>query len=516
MKRAIVLGLAVAAAVAVGVGACGPGQKASLIGAIYVGGSVGESGGAFYGGSPIGKATISIGGTQVATANEQGFFFVNDVPTGDRVSVCFSAPGYVTQCRNVAIRAGQPVRLSPTEMLPASTPVTLSGGQGTITQGLAQATMAPGTLCKADRTTPITGDVACSVTPLDPTGDDLTRAPGSYLGKDSSGKTVSLETGGMLDVSCVATATSERVDVCTGKTASVRIQIFSGCANESIYPATMKSWGFNRDSGLWEEDANFTKTCSGDSGYYEGTASHFSYWNADNPITTSCLHGKITDPSGRAVDGARIQCSGTNYQGSSEAYSSQDGTFCAPAKAGGQYRCVAAKGGFASAPITGTAPAAAAACGDSSCADVGTLQLKDPLVESVLTWGQNPSDLDSHVELPDGSEVYYSNQGDLAGPPFIALDTDDTSSYGPEIISFMPMAAAGTYRYCIYNYSGEGSGPIAASGATVELLAGGQQRTYTVPTSNPNGSLWWRVYDITLNGNSIGIQDINALADTCK
>ncbi len=70
----------------------------------------------------------------------------------------------------------------------------------------------------------------------------------------------------------------------------------------------------------------------------------------------------------------------------------------------------------------------------------------------VLTWDDNPSDLDSHMETPpiDGTayHVYYSSKGDSTGPPYIRLDVDDVTGYGPETITVYDMVD-GTYYYYI-------------------------------------------------------------------
>jgi len=66
--------------------------------------------------------------------------------------------------------------------------------------------------------------------------------------------------------------------------------------------------------------------------------------------------------------------------------------------------------------------------------------------------------------------------------PWAVLDTDDTTSFGPEITT-LALCLAGTYRYTVHNYSG--SPGIETSQAKGYLtLPDGSSQTVDVPTSN--------------------------------
>lgn len=111
----------------------------------------------------------------------------------------------------------------------------------------------------------------------------------------------------------------------------------------------------------------------------------------------------------------------------------------------------------------------------------------------VLTWGANPSDLDSHVEGPlsngSGFHVYYSHKSQYDGDIEVCnLDVDDTTSYGPETITLNPVAS-GTYYYYIYRYAG--SGTVASSGAKITVYQGENQvAVFNVPTDQGSGDYW--------------------------
>jgi len=129
----------------------------------------------------------------------------------------------------------------------------------------------------------------------------------------------------------------------------------------------------------------------------------------------------------------------------------------------------------------------------------------------VLTWGENPSDLDSHLQTPviEGQtyHVYYSNKGSMTSPPYAQLDLDDVTSYGPETIT-INRTFTGTYNYYVYHYAG--SGYISTSGAEVKvynkttLIA-----TYRTPTTGTGR--YWQVFNV--DGITGAITSINSIAD---
>lgn len=128
----------------------------------------------------------------------------------------------------------------------------------------------------------------------------------------------------------------------------------------------------------------------------------------------------------------------------------------------------------------------------------------------VLTWGQTPRDLDSHLTYYDGIisyHIYYSNKVDLITGT--NLDIDDTSFYGPEVITVLKIQE-GTYRYSVYDYSNGGSVSsleLANSEAMVKVYLDGELvSSYSVPSGN--GCLW-TVFEI--DGSTYEIININTI-----
>jgi hypothetical protein len=116
----------------------------------------------------------------------------------------------------------------------------------------------------------------------------------------------------------------------------------------------------------------------------------------------------------------------------------------------------------------------------------------------ILTWGQDPQDLDSHLYTPEieGSSyhVYYASRGSETTAPYAWLDVDDVSGFGPEVVTIVTLYP-GTYHYAIYEYGGLGT--ITTSGAQVQVfddrdLIG----TYSIPTGESGENWWWYVGDV--------------------
>jgi hypothetical protein len=123
----------------------------------------------------------------------------------------------------------------------------------------------------------------------------------------------------------------------------------------------------------------------------------------------------------------------------------------------------------------------------------------------VLTWGEAPADLDSHLAYT-GNHVYFSNKrGDDAN-----LDVDDTTSYGPETITLERKHFGTSYVYAVHDYthmSDADSRALADSGAKVFVYVGGSLvRTYNVPRHKV-GNLW-TVFRLNGDGD---FEDINTV-----
>jgi hypothetical protein len=148
--------------------------------------------------------------------------------------------------------------------------------------------------------------------------------------------------------------------------------------------------------------------------------------------------------------------------------------------------------------------------GETTTVPLGETSGNPPLAAGsyrfVLTWGELPHDLDSHLITPNGQHVYFNDPTPTGAGA--NLDVDDTLSYGPETITITSVQT-GTYTYYIYNYSG--SPDITTSGAQVRFYnSSGLAQTFTIPTTGTDR--YWMV--CTLNGATGAVTATNTISAT--
>ncbi|MDF1048609.1 tetratricopeptide repeat protein [Escherichia coli] len=123
----------------------------------------------------------------------------------------------------------------------------------------------------------------------------------------------------------------------------------------------------------------------------------------------------------------------------------------------------------------------------------------------VLSWGEKPFDLDSHLIFPGGHIYFDSKEGTDAN-----LDVDDTDSYGPETVTISKKHFGESYIYAVKDYSNKGlpnSNYLSASKAKVFVYVGSSLvRSYSVPAGK-RGNIW-TVFKLNPNGE---FEDINSV-----
>ena len=125
-------------------------------------------------------------------------------------------------------------------------------------------------------------------------------------------------------------------------------------------------------------------------------------------------------------------------------------------------------------------------------------------VRIVLTWGETPSDLDSHLfttwDSGQKSHIYYVTKTGLN----TTLDVDDTSSLGPETVT-ITAATPGRYSYAVFDYThGNGHtspGEISSSKADVKVYEGNNLISEFRPTNAGGKEYTWHVCDINISPN---------------
>lgn len=129
----------------------------------------------------------------------------------------------------------------------------------------------------------------------------------------------------------------------------------------------------------------------------------------------------------------------------------------------------------------------------------GTIVPETPTgeVRIVLTWGEHPSDLDSHLTGPSpitAGERFHVFYADPLAPDGVAdLDVDDVTSYGPETVTLHTVESGELYRYSVHDYSNReysDSQALSQSGVQVKVyIESTLVRTFDVPPAR-DGTLW--------------------------
>jgi PKD repeat protein/uncharacterized protein YfaP (DUF2135 family) len=249
-------------------------------------------------------------------------------------------------------------------------------------------------------------------------------------------------------------------------------------------------------------------------------------------VTLSTLTGQVTDAtSGEPVPNALVSVAGLsdytdqngNYSISGIPAGTLNADFTASTTSGAAPLAVQ----FTDLSSEGTQTVTASATGYSNYLNSGvviptggTLELHIALSPTlaagqyrfVLTWGETPTDLDSHMKTPsiEGNtyHIYYDSKGSATSAPYVILDIDDITSFGPETTTIYTLYP-GDYHYYIYNYSQ--SPAITTSNAVVQIFnETGLVSTLQVPTSGDG--LYWDI--CTLNGTTGSISIINQITAT--
>ncbi len=151
----------------------------------------------------------------------------------------------------------------------------------------------------------------------------------------------------------------------------------------------------------------------------------------------------------------------------------------------------------------------------------------DAFATIILTWGENPRDVDSHTILTvDDSniDVYFANKSYGATPidknnpcatddVVVSLDLDDVTSYGPETTTICD-GTKGPFTFKVHHFSGNSNIGQSPTNILVRTKDGSQYE-FTAPTTGFTGtnSDVWNVFTLDRNQNITRINTITQDGD---
>jgi len=461
-------------------------------------------------GTTIAAATVAVDNASVATA-ANGTYTLSNVSPGSGKVVTIAKADYVFGSKIVTVTAGGSTQVD-VALLPVAYTTTFNPATAQILAppgSTAQVVLVANALKTGSGAAP-TGNVTASITPVDPSSNPQIM-PGNYT--TSAGDL--MESFGALAVT-FADSTGAALNLGPGQLATIRIPVAAAAVSP---PATIPAYFYNATTGKWVQEGTLTLAGVAPDQYYFGTVTHFSYWNADQPLSTTCITGKVVDASGVAVAGARVEAQGRDYIGTSEAYTAADGTFTIQVRSNSIVIVIAStSNALSQSEVVSTGPAGAICKALATDLKLGATSIGSGSARIKMTWGLNPDDLDSHLTGPDpgvsptaGFHVYYAIKGAFALPPYASLDVDDTDSFGPEVITVSKFNT-GTYRYSVHHYAGPGT--IFSSPTRVELTLKGATQIFTPPDPGvvPIGvDTVWTVFEIAVTSDGqFTVTPINA------
>lgn len=273
--------------------------------------------------APLAGVRVSAGGKTAQSAAD-GRFTLAGVAPGSRVIVQAERDGYVDAFAAVAVEASASAPAPMLKLQPAAAAQTIDPAQpATVSTpgSSAQVQLPANALVVRDGGAAVNGPVSARLTPIDPASDPESM-PGGYTAV-REGTLRAIESFGAMKVD-LRNGAGQRLQLATGKSAVIRIPL---ATRSPAPPATVPLFHFDETTGRWVQEGEATLKGSGPNRYYEGTVTHFSFWNADKEAETVEVEGCVVNGNGTPVSGVTINASGVDYSGRSQATTGNDGTF---------------------------------------------------------------------------------------------------------------------------------------------------------------------------------------------
>ncbi|MDP5032043.1 putative Ig domain-containing protein, partial [Paraglaciecola sp.] len=434
-----------------------------------------------------------------ATSTVDGDYVISVVDRflADRMTLSASSTGFASY--SLVLNSGSDLSNQFLSLVPSDVTMNFDPTQAfTLThEGIDLLAFSANTLERTDGM-PIEGQVTAQVTVIDPSRD-ISVMPGDMLTTDGD-ELVPIESFGAMDV-ILTDAAGAAVDVQSGQTVTIRIPLSE---SSTTPPATIPLYYFDSSTGAWVEEGTANLTTENGETFYAGTVGHFTTWNADQVYSTIFIEGCVVDLDGSPLENATVRSTGRTYNGQSTARTDASGNFSIPVMMDSTVLLYSSNGNQSRTLTVNV--------GNTNEVLDSCLELSAATATVTLTWGEEPDDLDSHFYGPANAEassefhVYYSNDEVTVEDSTIYLDVDDTSSYGPEIITIPTFPFAGRYQYVVHEYSGLGN--ILISPTRVEVKVGTQTRIFS--PSEGNITDYWHAFDFVVDtAGNITIEEVD-------
>ncbi|HXF44674.1 MAG TPA: immunoglobulin domain-containing protein [Burkholderiaceae bacterium] len=451
-------------------------------------------------GAAIAGATVTIAGLPATSSAANGTFQLAGVPASERVVLRVSAPGFAETIRVAAVRQGA-VTLERVFLQPvgASAAIDPTAAVDVAPAGTTMRVTAPANaFVRADTGAAPSGNLTVELTSIEPARDP-NQMPGDFTSTTGSGARP-IESFGAIGV-VVRDVGGNRYDLATGASATVRIPLSTRAADA---PNTIPLYYLDETTGRWIEQGSATLAGTGTQRYYEGTVTHFSWWNADRPLETIWVHGCVQTSQGTRTRNRTVITEGLDYTGTGRAYSNVNGDFSVPMRRDGRAVLRVQGGTETTAPIT-VGPSATDITLSECLVERGTVTSAPTILVQPANVSTPPNTLARFAVVADGtlplSYQWQRNGVDIAGASGSGLmvwatAADDGAQFRVVVRNGQGTATSNAATLTVG--AATGAPVITQQPASVAVLVG-QTATFTVGASGaaPVTYQWRR------NGNAI-------------
>ncbi len=459
-------------------------------------------------GEGIQSATVSVGGKVTTTASD-GSYTLHNIAFSPRILVDISGTGFADNTKVTSLSTLASTNRLTVKLLPIDVTLNFDPSiQQTIidTGSPASVSIPANGLVKNDGSSP-DGDVTINLTVIDPT-QDISLMPGELLTAIAGSNLGTIESFGAITAT-FTDASGNDLNLGSSSTSIIRIPLADKTGNP---PTAIPLYFYNKVTGLWVEEGTAILVQDGSDSYYEGTVSHFSTWNADFLYDQVFVDGCVQDITGTRLTNITVNSEGDDYAGSASTTTDTFGNFSVAVKPNASALIFAEKNGERTNTTKVEMAAFDQQLDECLILNIGGTSVGEVAVSIKLSWGENPSDLDSHLVGPN-FHVSFGNQGSLIASPFTQLDVDDIDSFGPEVITIFSFETVGTYTYSVHDFSGltteNASNTITNSPARVELNVNGSTSVFVPPASEGTNETWNVFEFVVAEDGSVIINTLN-------
>ncbi|ROL61534.1 hypothetical protein D9V86_05285 [Bacteroidetes/Chlorobi group bacterium ChocPot_Mid] len=288
---------------------------------------------------------------KVAYTNPIGEFTFSDLPPGARKLVNFTKDNFASNQKIVKIIDLKKTYIEAAMFQVGKVQTINTNSKATVSVSGAIVEFQANSLVDSKGNS-YSGNATVKLTYFNPTDSKFIDAfPGEFMGVETSGKEVPIESYGFIDVEI--TSNTEKLQLAGGKPATVTMPIPAKLSANA--PSSIPLWHYDTDKGKWIEFGVANKV--GNS--YVGQVTHFSKINCDMKYDElSQITGRVVDQDGNPLGNAWVKISGVDFAGGGQGHCDDDGTFeFIRVKANAQISIVAYYAGFYSTPLEFTSEA---------------------------------------------------------------------------------------------------------------------------------------------------------------